>query len=101
MIDDIRRKFAHSEFEFTRHAVNRMLLRDISVTEVREAISGGEIIEDYPGDKYAPSCLIFGLTRSRRPLHIQCSYPTRRLIKVITVYEPAPRDWIDHKTRRR
>ena len=32
-------------------------------------------IEDYPNDKYDPSCLILGFTRSRRPLHIMGTVP--------------------------
>ncbi|WP_416212093.1 hypothetical protein [Nostoc sp. ChiVER01] len=27
-----------------------------------------------------------GLTQARRPIHIQCSYPSRPLIKIITLY---------------
>jgi hypothetical protein len=34
----------------------------ISVQEIREAIAVGEVIEDYPNDKYGPSCLILGFT---------------------------------------
>ena len=50
--------------------------RNIWSYEVKEAIANGEIIEDYPSDKYAPSLLILGWTRKRRPLHIQCAYPS-------------------------
>jgi hypothetical protein len=32
-----------------------------------------EVIEDYPEDKYGPSCLILGFTVYGRPLHVQCS----------------------------
>jgi len=68
---------------------------------MEEAISGGgEIIEDYPEDKYGPSCLILGLTKTGRPLHIQCSYPSRPLIKVITLYEPDPDLWVDFRVRK-
>ncbi len=100
MIADIRHKVNRGKFEFTRHAIDRMFLREISVIEVREAINSGEIIEDYPEDKFGPSCLIFGLTRRQRPLHIQCSYPMRTLLKVITVYQPDPDEWLDHRIRR-
>jgi hypothetical protein len=75
-------------------------LRDISVIEIRESIANGEVIEDYPNDKYGPSCLIYGMTISQRPLHIQCSYPSRPLIKIITVYEPNPDEWINYKERK-
>lgn len=92
-IDKIREKFADERFEFSKHAVDQTILRGISVQEIREAIASGRIIEDYPADKYGPSCLILGLTAAGRPLHIQCSYPSRPLVKVITVYEPAPASW--------
>ena len=68
--------------------------------EVREAVSAAEVIEDYPGDKYGPSCLLMGYTAGGRPLHIQCSYPSRPLVKIITLYEPDPDHWIDFRTRR-
>ena len=45
-------------------------------------------------------CLVLGFTRSGRPLHIQCSYPSRPLIKLITLYEPKPDEWIDFSVRR-
>ena len=99
LIDEIRTKFRENQFEFSRHAVDRMILRHISVAEVREAIRTGEVIEDYPDDKYGPSCLILGFTDRNRPLHVQCSYPIRTRIKVVTVYEPNPDEWLDFKVR--
>jgi hypothetical protein len=101
MIEEIRKKIAQSQFEFAQHATDQSILRRISVREVRDAIANGEVIEDYPEDKYGPSCLILGMTQAGRPLHIQCSYPSRPLLKIITLYEPDPRRWIDFKMRRR
>lgn len=89
----IRRKFVEAQFEFSKHAVDQSILRKIRVQEVREAIANGQVIEDYPDDKYGPSCLIFGSTQAQRPIHVQCSYPSRSLVKVITVYEPSPQQW--------
>ena len=100
MIDEIREKIAASLFEFSKHAVDQSILRSISVQEIRDAIKSGEIIEDYPNDKYGPSCLIFGLTASDRPVRIQCSYPSRPFIKIITLYEPDEDLWRDFKVRR-
>jgi len=45
----------------------------------------GEIIEDYPEDKYGPSCLIYGITREGRILHVQCSIEP---VWIITAYDP-------------
>ena len=100
MIDEIRIKIASSLFEFSKHAVDQSLLRRISVQEAREAIETGEIIADYPNDKYGPSCLILGWTIARRPLHVQCSYPSRPLLKIITLYEPDAALWINFKERK-
>jgi len=100
MIEQIRTKIQAGQFEFSKHAVDQSILRQISVQELREAIANGEIIEDYPEDKYGPSCLILGYTQAGRPLHIQCSYPSRPLIKIITLYEPDPVHWLDFRVRR-
>jgi len=96
----IQATVAANEFEFSRHAVDQSLRRRISVQEVREAVVVGQIIEDYPDDKYGPSCLFLGYTQKARPLHIQCSYASRPLVKVITVYEPDPDQWADLRTRK-
>jgi hypothetical protein len=86
MIDEIREKIAAGSFEFSKHAVDQSILRGISVKEIRDAFSSGDIIEDYPDDKYGPSCLIFGMTADNRPLHVQCSYPSRPFVKIVTLY---------------
>ncbi len=98
-----RKKFALNHVEYTRHAVDQSIIRYISVQEVKEAVAdeGSTIIEDYPNDKYGPSCIIFGWTKDRRPLHIQCSYPDRDLIKVITLYQPDPDKWIEYCQRKK
>lgn len=84
MIEQIRAKIQAGEFEFSKHAVDQSIARQISVQELREAIINSEIIEDYPNDKYGPSCLVLGRTQAGRSLHLQCSYPSRLLVKIIT-----------------
>lgn len=100
MIEEIRDKIKAGNYEFSKHAVDKSILRNISVLEIREAIESGNIIEDYPTDKYGPSCLILGYTQVQRPLHIQCSYPSRPLVKIITLYEPDANQWINFETRK-
>ena len=102
MLEEIQTKMLRRQYEFSKHAVDQSIIRDISVAEVEEAISGGiEAVEDYPDDKYGPSCLILGFTKAGRPLHLQCSYPSRPLIKVITLYEPDPDLWVDLRIRKK
>ena len=100
MINQLRSKIAKNQFEFSKHALDQSILRGITVLELREAIANGEVIEDYPDDKYGPSCLTFGMTKSRRTIHIQCSYPSRKVVKIITLYQPDSEQWIDYKVRR-
>jgi Domain of unknown function (DUF4258) len=99
-LDAIKAKVQRGEFEFTQHAVDQTLLRHITVQELREAIEVSEVIEEYPTDKYSPSCLLLGFTTATRPLHIQVSDPSRPVIKVITVYQPDPERWVDLRQRR-
>ena len=79
LIDEIRKKIEASQFEFSKHAVDQSIIRRISVKETQELFGDAEVIEDYPEDKYGPSCLILGKTREGRALHIQCSYPRGHL----------------------
>ena len=102
MLEEIQTKILRRQYEFSKHAVDQSIVRDISVAEMEEAISGRiEVVEDYPDDKHAPSCLILGFTKAGRPLHLQCSYPSRPLIKVITLYERDPDLWVDLRIRKK
>ena len=85
VIEAIRRKISQGRFEFTQHAVDQSISRRISVEEFRQTAASGEVIEDYPNDRYGPSCLVLGYTEAERPLHIHCSHATRDLIRVITI----------------
>ena len=79
-----------------------MIRRDIAAAEIEQALLGpSEVIEDYPLDKYSPSCLVLGYTDSGRALHVQCTYPESGVVKIVTVYEPDPSRWTDMRTRRR
>lgn len=99
-LDAIKARFQRGELEFTQHAVDQTLLRRITVQELREAVEVAEVIEEYPTDKYGPSCLLLGFTAAARPLHVQVSDPSRPVIKVITVYQPDPQRWVDLRYRR-
>ena len=96
----IREKVRAEMFEFSQHATDQTIIRGITVQEVRDAMAGCEIIEDYPDDKYGPSCLVLGFTTGNRPLYVHCSYPSRPIIKVITLYEPAASRWLEFRVRR-
>ncbi|MBE9047736.1 DUF4258 domain-containing protein [Pleurocapsales cyanobacterium LEGE 10410] len=97
----IREKIKQNDFELSKHAVDQSIIRNIRIAEIKEAIAQGKVIEDYPDDKYGASCLIVGFTVANRPLHIQCSYPSRPLIKIITIYQPSFQRWNNSFTKRK
>jgi len=98
LIVEIRRKFAEENLSFLN-----TLLTNLSCDKSEFKKLGRQLrtVKSYPEDKYGPSCLICGLTQAQRPVHVQCSYPSRSLIKIITVYEPDPQRWNDDFTQRR
>lgn len=97
---DIQRQLQAGDFEFTRHAFKRAVERNISEQEIREIGKNVEVVEDYPEDKYSPSCLLLGVTQGKRSLHIQVSRIESETTKIITLYEPNKDEWIDYKSRR-
>jgi len=97
-ISDLQAAVQRNAIFFTDHALRQMARRHVSVDEVKSAIMSGTVIESYPDDKYSPSCLVFGTTIASRALHVVCSAPPR--VRIVTVYEPDPDEWIDHRTRR-
>ncbi|XZN91315.1 MAG: DUF4258 domain-containing protein [Microcoleus sp.] len=99
-IEEIRDRLQAGQFEFSRHAFRRTVERNISEQEIREVGENVIIIEDYPEDKYSPSCLLLGFTRSGKVLHIQVSRQQSEISKIITIYEPEPDRWIDYSQRR-
>lgn len=98
-IKEIQDKIRSGDHRYSDHAVKRMIKRSIQDYEVEEALFWGEIIEEYPQDKYSPSCLILGITSKGRPLHVQVSFPPR--VVIITVYEPDEDEWLNCSIRRR
>jgi hypothetical protein len=97
-IEEICDKIKEGNYRFSDHAVKRMIKKYINRHEVETVIHNGEIIEDYPDDKYSPSCLIYGKTENGRDLHIQVSFPPT--VVIITVYEPDQNEWVDCRVRR-
>ncbi|MCX6065364.1 MAG: DUF4258 domain-containing protein [Chloroflexi bacterium] len=90
---------AAGEFEFTHHALRRAAERNIAEQEIRQIAENAKVIEDYPEDKYSPSCLVFGYTKRKRPLHLQGSYADTDLLRIITLYESNQKEWIEFTKR--
>ena len=86
------------EFILSQHAHEERQAESICVDDIKVAILGGEVIENYPDDKRGKSCLILGYSNVR-PIHIVCGKATIGWLKIITVYIPKPPKWLTPKQR--
>ena len=96
--DHIRQSVLRGPLFFTRHGHEEALEEDISVTEIREALINGMILEDYPEHRRGPCCLMYGKTSRGRDLHVVVTKGTTPVI-VITVYEPKAPYWVTPQER--
>ena len=99
---DLIRKRADQRILFSQHAVAQMSRPERMITpiEIRKVISTGEIIEDYPGHRRGPCCLVYARVSRGRNLHVVVT--TEKIPpRVITVYEPKPPYWVTPRQRRR
>jgi len=87
-IEVIRKELSTGKYELSFHALKRVVERRIMYNEIEEAGENAIIIEDYPDDKYSPSCLILGFSKSNKELHILVSRAELDYTKIITIYEP-------------
>ncbi len=99
-IKEIREQLKTGNINLTRHGLKRLVERNISRQEIMETGENAIIIEDYPDDKYAPSCLLLGITINNRPLPLQVGRNLSDILTIITLYEPSKKDWINYYQRR-
>ena len=96
-------KTLHGErLVWRRHALERMLSRNISRDNVKKVLKKAEIIEDYYEDRPFPSALFFGYAEER-VLHVIAALDKEEeLIYVVTAYEPDIRHFqVDMRTRKK
>jgi len=86
--------------EWRKHALERMLQRNITRHEVKEALLFGEVIEVYSDDKPFESALFLHV--NSKPLHVVASLDENtNVVYVITAYRPDNANFAnDFKTRR-
>ena len=100
-IDIIKEYVAKRKIDWTKHCLNRLNQRNILISDVKNAIYNGKIIEYYEDDYPYPSCLILGVSVKNRLLHIVCGM-SYDLVHMITAYYPDSSKWEDDmKTRRK
>ena len=84
----------------TEHARRRLIERGITLADVIQCLSSGEIIKQYDDDRPFPSCLVMGMSRNNKYLHVVVSM-NGNFIHLITSYYPDAEQWeSDFKTRK-
>lgn len=100
-LEDIIDAIRHSRIRITDHADEEIQADQLSFDQVFVSVFQGEIIEDYPTDKPYPSCLIYGETFRKEPVHSVWAFNSEnRWAVLITVYRPDPERWINWRKRR-
>ena len=97
ILNKIKIKIESGQYLLTEHAQVERLEENIDVTEIKESIFNGEILEDYPDDKRGHSCLILGYS-GNKALHTICGIKQNKVI-IITVYLPKLPKWITPRQR--
>ena len=96
----IRNALENNRVEWRKHALERMLMRDISRVEVKEVLAFGEVIESYKDDKPFESALFMYV--KNKPLHVVAGFDDiNEMVYIITAYVPDIEHFNnDFKTRR-
>lgn len=99
ILNRIQTQARGDNIRLTQHAQQESVEDNIVLDEVIEAISRGQILENYPQHRRGSCCLLNGFTQSGRAIHIVCTSAQPTLI-IITVYEPKRPKWITPTQRR-
>jgi hypothetical protein len=101
----LREAVEHGLVHVTDHADEEANNDSLTLAEIYESLSSGRIIEDYPGDRPYPSCLVMGRChqgREAEPVHRVWAYNQGSgFCVLITVYRPDPARWYDDSEKRR
>lgn len=99
-IEIIKEYFNNKQVYYTKHFLNRIHKRDISIDNIKLAMQNGKIIEYYYEDFPHPSCLILGYTFENTVIHIVCGIE-KDMLYMITAYYPEDEKWLNNKELRR
>lgn len=99
-IEKIRELVNSRKIDWTKHCLNRLHKRNISILDVKNAIYSGFIIEWYYQDYPYPSCLILGYNIKNVILHVVCGV-SYECVHMITAYYPNKDKWEDDMKIRR
>lgn len=102
MKKDVIKTVKEGRIKWQRHALQRMMERDISREEVKQVLLEGELIEEYPNDFPLQSGLFPGFINNDEPLHIVTAVDSElNWCYIVTAYRPSSERFeSDFKTRK-
>ncbi len=101
MLDKIKELVNNGKIEWKKHALKRLFERGLKRSQVFEAISNCEIIEQHSLQRPLPSVLVLGYYNNEA-LHVMLAVDeAEEMLWIITAYKPSLKEWMeDYKTRR-
>lgn len=88
-IEWIKNSVKNGKDYFSKHADQERQNDNLTLSEVKESLLNGIILEQYPDTGRGESCLVVGFTNDGKPIHIVCGERQEKLV-IITVYIPLP-----------
>lgn len=88
-IDWIKQVVLDDYYRYSRHGDQERQNDDLTLTQVKQALLNGRILEQYADTGRGLSCLVAGFTDNGIPIHAVCGCMVNTLV-IITVYIPAP-----------
>lgn len=98
-LENVQSLCSENKIHWTTHAVQRMLERGITKSDVILCIMNGSIIEQYPDFWLTPACLICGSNNNQVILHVVVGMDN--IIHIVTVYYPSDDIFSNNYTIRR
>ena len=88
LVKGIKDAVNSGKIEWQRHALEKMMERDISRKIVKNVLLAGAVIEDYPDDKPFSSALFLGWVKEE-PFHVVSAFDSNTgYCFIVTAYKP-------------
>lgn len=88
-IEWIRQRIAQREYFFSKHGDQERQNDNLTISEIKDALLSGRLLEQYQDTGRGKSCLVAGFTDEGKPIHTVCGERGGWLV-IITVYIPGP-----------
>ncbi len=85
----IRQRTLANEFYLSQHGDQERQNDNLTLSDVRDALISGIIVEEYEDSGRGTSCLVAGFSHLGIPIHAVCGKRGKWLV-IVTVYIPKP-----------